>query len=216
MDFLAALDTQIFLAIHGVAHCAFADSFVTVFTGRFTWIPLYVALLWFLLRTLGTKKALVCLLSIAVAVTLADQVCATIIRPYVERMRPANLLNPLSQFVQVVDGYRGGRYGFPSCHAANTFALATFMMLLTRNVRISIFVYAWALINCYTRLYLGVHYPGDLLVGAAIGGLIAVLIYFVMAHFMPMQKVSDDTNFRPAYIVGAAMVVGITIYAMIW
>lgn len=215
MDFLAALDTQLFLAVHSLAHYPFVDRFVMLFTGRFVWVPLYAAIAWSIWRSYGTRNALVCLIAIGLSVLLADQICATLIRPLAERLRPANLQNPISEFVQVVDGYRGGSYGFPSCHAANTFALATFMMLLTRNVRLSIFVYSWAIINCYTRLYLGVHYPGDLLVGASLGGAIALLIYLIAVRLQPLEKLADDKNFYPTYIVGAVMVIAIAVSAAV-
>ena len=72
----------------------------------------------------------------------------------------------------LVNNYRGGPYGFPSCHSANSFALATFLTFLTRRRKLAIFIFGWAILNSYTRLYLGVHYPGDLIVGAIIGSLI--------------------------------------------
>lgn len=215
IDTLTALDTEFFIAMHSVAHCAFADRFMMAFTGRFIWIPMYVAMAWFLLRAYGVKKALVCLVAVGVAVTLSDQICATLIRPMVERLRPANIDNPISVYVQVVNGYRGGSYGFPSCHAANTFALATFMTLLTRNTKISVFVYVWALINCYTRLYLGVHYPGDLLVGATVGSLIAVVVYLLLNKWCVVEKQPLDKNFLPTYVVAAVTVIAILIYAIV-
>jgi undecaprenyl-diphosphatase len=215
IDTLTALDTEFFIAMHSVAHCAFADRFMMAFTGRFIWIPVYVAMAWFLLRAYGVKKALMCLVAVGVAVTLSDQICATLIRPMVERLRPANLDNPISVYVQVVNGYRGGSYGFPSCHAANTFALATFMTLLTRNTRISVFVYVWALINCYTRLYLGVHYPGDLLVGATVGSLISVVVYLLLNRWCVVEKQPSEKNFLPTYVVAAVTVIAILIYAIV-
>ena len=92
-----------------------------------------------------------------------------------ERLRPSNLSNPLSELTHIVNGYRGGSYGFPSCHAANSFALAVFAATMLRQRSFTIFILLWAVINCYSRVYLGVHYPGDLLVGAIIGSLIGYL-----------------------------------------
>ena len=111
------------------------------------------------------------------AITLADQLCATLIRPAVQRLRPANLDNPLSAMVHIVNGYRGGSYGFPSCHAANTFALVGLMLPIVRQRRFGIVMIAWAFTNCYSRIHLGVHYPGDLIVGATIGLAIGYLCY---------------------------------------
>ena len=79
--------------------------------------------------------------------------------------------------VDVVNGYRGGNYGFFSAHAANTFSLAVFFSLLTRNRILSYFLISWSLVNCWTRMYLGVHYPGDILVGLLWGGLVGYGVY---------------------------------------
>jgi len=157
IETLDSLDSQIFLFFNGM-HCDFLDSFMSIATGRFVWIPLYCALLFMLVRLKGWLAAMMWLAAIAVTIALADQLCATVIRPLVARYRPANLLNPLSEFVHIVDGYRGGRYGFPSCHGANTFALATIMTLIVRRRKFALFIAGWALLNCYSRLYLGVHY----------------------------------------------------------
>ena len=79
--------------------------------------------------------------------------------------------------VKVVDGYRGGNYGFFSAHAANTFSLAVFFSLLARNRLLTCFLVGWSLVNCWTRMYLGVHYPGDILAGLLWGALVGVAVY---------------------------------------
>jgi len=178
MDFLINLDTDIFLFFNGM-HCEFIDRAMKLSSDRFVWVPLYVALLVALVRSFGWTKALLIAATAVVAVAAADQLCATIIRPEVQRLRPANPDNPLSALVHVVDNYRGGSYGFPSCHAANTFALVGLMLPLMRNVRFGIVMIVWALLNCYSRIHLGVHYPGDLLVGAVIGCTIGLVCYYI-------------------------------------
>ena len=82
--------------------------------------------------------------------------------------------------MHVVNGYRGGRYGFPSCHAANTFALAMFMSLVFRNKRFSVMMFSWAIVVSYSRMYLGVHYFGDVFVGTAIGIAIGFLVFYML------------------------------------
>lgn len=187
IDFLNQLDTQIFLTFNGL-HSDFFDSFMKLFTGRFIWIPMYVAIAALILSVCRWQKALVYIIAIGAAIALTDQTCATFIRPAVERLRPSNPENPLSQLVYTVGGYRGGSYGFPSCHSANSFALAVFVCCLFPRKRITLFILAWAALNSYTRLYLGVHYPGDLLVGAIIGSAYGALCYLAASRVAPLPR----------------------------
>lgn len=176
IEFLNNFDTTIFLAVNG-AHSPFFDSFMTMFTGRFIWIPMYAMVAWILYRNCPARSATIYLVALVAAIFLTDQTCATVIRPAVERMRPSNIENTLSQFTYIVDGYRGGSYGFPSCHAANSFALTVFIALFVRRRGFTLFIVSWALLNSYSRLYLGVHYPGDLLAGAIVGSLFGLICY---------------------------------------
>lgn len=187
IDFLNQLDTQIFLTFNGL-HSDFFDSFMKLFTGRFIWIPMYAALAAVVLHVCRWQRAIVYLLAIGAAIALTDQTCATFIRPAVERLRPSNPENPLSELVYIVGGYRGGSYGFPSCHSANSFALVVFMSLLFPRRRMVVFLLGWAVLNSYTRLYLGVHYPGDLLVGAAVGSAFGWLCYQAASRVAPIPR----------------------------
>lgn len=168
IDFLSDIDTQVFLAING-PHLPFLDIFMKMFTGRFIWIPMYIALAFMLWHATRNRSFIIYAIGIALAVTFADQLCATVIRPIAERLRPSNVNNWVSEYAYIIGSYRGGAYGFPSCHAANSFALAAFMSLLVRRRLFVAFIFGWAIINSYSRLYMGVHYPGDLLAGAVIG-----------------------------------------------
>ena len=197
IEILNEIDTYVFLSLHNI-HSDFLDSFMMLFSGRYIWIPFYAALAVLLWRTKGTKSFLAYLVGIGIAIALTDQVCATVIRPLVERMRPANLGNPLSDLVTVVNGYRGGPYGFPSCHAANSFALAAFMCAAVRRRSVMILLVAWAVLNSYSRIYLGVHYPGDLLVGAAIGSAIGYGMYVLSHHLI---ETDVDRNIERKRIV---------------
>ncbi len=178
LDFLIMLDEKIFLFFNGM-HSEFWDYFMMTYTGKFIWIPMYAMVLFILYRSYKWKTATIFLLALTLSIVFADQVCATLIRPYVERLRPSNLENPLSALTIIVDGYRGGAYGFPSCHAANSFALAGFLYHTIKRRGFILFILGWALINSYSRLYLGVHYPGDLIVGGLIGFTIGTLLYYV-------------------------------------
>ena len=147
---LIEADNACLLAINGW-HASWADTFMYAFSGKWIWIPLYASLLYVIGRNLRWQVAVGCAVAIALTIVFADQVGASLIRPEVARLRPSNLENPLSEMVHIVNGYRGGSYGFPSCHAANTFGLAFFILYLFRNRLLSTFILAWALVTCYSR-----------------------------------------------------------------
>lgn len=178
---LSDIDARLLLIVNG-AHSPFFDSVMWCISGRWIWVPFNAVLAYLLFRRMSWKRASICLVTIGLIILAADQTCATLIRPEIGRLRPANLNNPLSSFVHVVNGYRGGRYGFPSCHAANTFALAVFMSLVIRHKWFTVMMFSWAFIVSYSRMYLGVHYFGDLFCGATIGSLFAVLFYYLQNY----------------------------------
>lgn len=185
---LADLDARLLLIVNG-AHSPFFDAVMWCISGRWIWVPFYIVLTYMLFRRFSWKRATLCLITIGLIILAADQTCASLIRPEVCRLRPANLNNPLSHLVHVVNGYRGGRYGFPSCHAANTFALAMFMSLVFRNKRFTVMMFSWAIVVSYSRMYLGVHYFGDLFCGASVGSLFAVLFYSFLKFLCDKLKI---------------------------
>lgn len=169
LEALSQLDSDIFLFFNNGFRSQFFDRAMMLFTGKFIWVPMYATLLLLFARTQRWRVLLAFTVCVAAAIALTDQTCATLIRPMVERLRPSNLSNPMAEFARIVDGYRGGSYGFPSCHAANSFALAVFMAMAVGRRSFTLFIIGWAIMNSYSRLYIGVHYPGDLVVGALIG-----------------------------------------------
>lgn len=118
MTLIETIDTQLLLLINGF-HCEFVDTLMLYLTNRWFWIPFYALILAYIVREKRSVVALWCILSIVLAIALADQIGAGTLRESVARLRPANLDNPISSMVHVVNDYRAGRYGFPSCHAAN-------------------------------------------------------------------------------------------------
>ena len=171
IDYLLELNNRILLAING-AHTGFLDTFMMIATNRWTWIPLYVAAFVYLIYRYGWLRAVSVLAVIGITITIADQLCGSLIRDSLQILRPSNPDNPLSAQIQLVDGYRGGRYGFPSCHAANCTALMMVLGTVIRRRWAWLVLTAYVLLNCYSRLYLGVHYPSDILAGAALGAAI--------------------------------------------
>lgn len=198
-DFVISLDTEIFLFLNSF-HSLYWDRVMQMISGKFTWSIMYLALIYSLWRSFGWKTMVIMCLMIILTVTLADQVSASLLRPYFERLRPAHPENPISELVHVVDGYRGGRYGFPSCHAANTFSVWTLMSLLFRHRRFTVAMLVWALLICYSRINLGVHYPGDLLVGAIIGCISGLLCFILGSMLVRMWKGTLPTRRRDIII----------------
>ncbi len=176
METLIQFDKQLLLWFNG-SNSLFVDRLAMVLTNARTWIPLYVALLYMVVQANRNVRQVVMILAAAgLCVVLAGTVDDTLVKPLVARWRPTH--DPeIGMLVKVVDGYRGGNYGFFSAHAANTFSLAAFFSLLARNRLLTCFLVGWSLLNCWTRMYLGVHYPGDILAGLLWGALVGVAVY---------------------------------------
>lgn len=176
METLIALDKQLLLMLNG-SDSLFVDGLATSLTNAKTWIPLYVSLLYLVIRNNENMRRIVLiLLSVAACVLLAGTVDDSIVKPLVARLRPTH--DPeIGHLVDIVDGYKGGLYGFFSAHAANTFSIAVFFSLLVRSRLLTVMLVAWSLANCWTRMYLGVHYPGDILCGLLWGGFSGSIIY---------------------------------------
>ena len=198
IDYLLELNNRILLAING-AHTGFLDTFMMIATNRWTWIPLYVAAFVYLIYRYGWLRAVSVLAVIGITITIADQLCGSLIRDSLQILRPSNPDNPLSAQIQLVDGYRGGRYGFPSCHAANCTALMMVLGTVIRRRWAWLGLTGYVLLNCYSRLYLGVHYPSDILAGAALGAAIGYgmgLLAIRIMRRLPAARREDPSGAR--------------------
>ena len=177
MDFLLELDQKLFLELNGF-HTPWLDQVMFFLTGTTAWLPLYAFLLYLIVRVYG-KNAWIPVVAIGLTILFADQFTSSVMKPLFERFRPSH--EPaLEGLVHTVNNYRGGRYGFASSHAANTFGVATLMWMVLARYRPWIaLLFPWSLFVGYTRIYLGVHYPGDILAGCLVGFLSALLAWFL-------------------------------------
>lgn len=195
LETLQNIDSTVFLFFHNLFRSAFMDNAMWYVSDRWIWVPMYVAVCYWMSRRIGWRRAVVYALAIGLAVACADQLCATFIRPIVERLRPSNIMNPLSDSVTIVNEYRGGQYGFPSCHAANTFAFAVFMSIACRQRAVLTWMFVWVALNCFSRMYLGVHYPGDLIVGALVGTGCAWMVWGLLKlGRLGSERIADDQS----------------------
>lgn len=176
-DYLNEIDSTALLAVNGW-NSTFQDAFWWMVSAKWASVLLVLALIWLLLRQ-NRRHALLVLVMLVLAVVLADQLSSGLIKHLVERLRPTH--DPsLESAVHVVNGYRGGMYGFVSSHAANSFAVATLIALILRHRLVTLSLFTWALLQCYSRVYLGVHYPGDILGGIVVGVLVGWLVWLIM------------------------------------
>lgn len=206
---LVDIDTHLMLWLNGF-HNSFFDTFWYIITSKYTWMPMYCFILYVLYRKIGLKWQLLGLIAMfALTITVSDQLCGHVIRGAVERMRPSNPDNPISSFIHIVNGYRGGKYGFPSCHASNSFALATLLWLFFRHRKLTVFIFCWAILNSYSRIYVGVHYPGDLLVGSIVGGLGAAAVYYI-ARWLLRFKTHEEYRHIDSIMYAGLITIGCT------
>ena len=208
LSMLKAMDTMVFLTVNS-HHNAYFDSVMWLVSGKLIWVPMYVSLFFVLLKNYSYKVVFTILLAIGVVILFTDSFTAQIIRPWVCRLRPSNLDNPMSSMVHIVDGYRGGAYGFPSNHASNTWGLAFFITFLFRRYKLTFFFFLWALLVCYSRMYLGVHYFGDLLIGGLLALAGASTVFYVF------RKVSGDTRLQKVKFIYWPVWIGIATFVVI-
>lgn len=187
------IDRDLTLALNG-SESIFWNNLMTIFTNTFSWSLLIVMLLYIFFRNNSPKDAIIILLTIAVLVLVMDRFCSGFVKPTVARWRPS--CDPdIMYLVDVVDNYRSHKYGFFSGHASNTMCVAMFLSWLFRYRKLSILLFVWSSIASYTRIYLGVHYVGDILVGTAAGLLLGYLFYRLYFYlFKRNQQIYRDSE----------------------
>lgn len=171
---LVRLDQQLLLYLNSI-NSPFWDEVMYAISGKLIWIPLYLAILIFL-GFRYKRKFIVIFLFIILGITIADQTSVHLFKNVFQRLRPCH--EPaLEGLVHLVKGECGGLYGFVSSHATNSFYVALFSLLFIRKRWFTVMIISWALIVGYSRIYLGVHYPGDVLCGSMLGAFVGWGIY---------------------------------------
>lgn len=177
INFIKEVDTQLFLFLNS-KHNSFFDSLMHWASHKLVWIPLYAFFLYLVFKHFG-KKIIWVALAAVLLIVLSDQISVHAFKNVFLRYRPCH--NLLLQTQIHINGNCGGTYGFISSHAANTFALAMFLFLIFKSKikYFGVFLFTWATLVSYSRIYNGVHYPADILGGAIVGSGIASLVFIV-------------------------------------
>ena len=197
IDTISQWDIDLLLALNG-SESLYLDGIMWTITRTSTWLLLFGALFYIVIRNNKLKQSLVIFILVALLITVADQVASGICKPLFQRFRPTHdpIVGPM---IDIVNGYRGGKYGFFSSHASNTFAGATFFALLFSNIRVSVLLYIWATLCTYSRLYLGVHYPTDILTGLTFGILSGYVFHFLYAYVGNRYFCQTSSNTTSSY-----------------
>lgn len=184
---MLAWDRELFLLLNFDGG-SLLDSVSWFLSGKLVWIPLYLLILYLIYNRYGWRAMLLSLVFMGLGVVLADKV-AWIFKHYTPKLRPTHTPS-LEGLVHIVRGYTGGPYGTVSAHAATTFCIATFSSALIRNRWFTMPITIWAVLVSYSRIYLGVHFPIDILLGATLGLLTGLLM--LKLYRLTINRFLDD------------------------
>jgi len=209
LEYFTSIDKAILLEIHRW-HTPFWDDFFYIFSGQKVWLITALAIVYAIIRSYR-KESWVVFLAIAVLITLSDQLSSGLIKPLVERLRPTHEPS-LEGLLCIVHDCREGGYSFVSSHAANSLAFATFSILLFKNRLYGWMIASWSILTGFSRMYLGVHYPFDVVCGTILGIGVGFLVYFLLKKLRPS---CTQTAIPQREAVTIVIVLAITIISMV-
>ncbi len=184
MNNLSTIDSDLFLYLNGL-HADWLDGPMIAITQMWAWAPIYLLLIYWIVKQYS-KRSWWIILAVCFVVLCSDQLSSHVLKPYFQRLRPC-FNKDFEGLLHLPLGLAGGRFSFTSSHAANTFSIATFLTLALQKYRpwSAILLFFWALLSSYSRIYIGFHYPGDIVCGAILGTLVGLMLWKV---FQIVQK----------------------------
>ena len=170
-------ERELFFFLNG-SNSTLLDNFFYSYSDKWIWLIFYLCFLWVFTYKKNWKEIVCVIVALIFLIYFTDRISSGFFKPFFQRFRPSHHPDFVDQ-VKIVFDYRGGLYGFISSHAANAFGFATFCALIFRNKLFTFTVFLYAFLNAYSRVYLGVHFISDVIVGALVGMLIAGSIYLI-------------------------------------
>ena len=178
-EFIIRTDMELFLFLNSF-HNSFFDMIMSVISMKYVWLLLYAFVAFLIIRKYKLKTGLLLILFFGLLIFLSDQTSVHFFKNVFQRLRPC--YNPEIESLVHTVKMPGGKYGFVSSHATNAFAFAFLSLMLIKNKTYTTLIIIWAIIVSYSRIYLGVHYPGDILGGAALGLLISLPLNIIIKN----------------------------------
>ena len=196
---LLPFERDLFFALNG-SDSLFLDNVFWTFTGRYVWILLFLFFLVMFFYKTKPKEGVLAAVFFILVIVVCDQVSSSIVKEVFQRMRPTRHPD-FKDLVDMVNGYRGGGFSFVSGHATNSLGLAVLLSLIYRNRWVAIPVLIWAVLNSYSRIYLGVHFVSDVIGGNILGSLLAWIVYklylWIRVRFYHIPKTEARLSVYP-------------------